>query len=289
MDMNPQRVRTAQFSTVRKGLDPAEVQSFLQSVADELERAQNQATAMEARARAAVARLQELPKDAGTPAGAASAASAPEAAPESATAGTAVVAASVDQSETISRTLLLAQHTADAAVAEARAEAERLRTEAEAEANRQLESSREVSETLVNEARAEARQVGEQERTAVEAEVNSMLARRDFLESDVDHLEQFLVDQRSRLRAAATQIINLAERVPDGLGEVRRPLMSGPGEESAEADPAPEADPASEVDPVLEVDPVPEGGSAPEPDQGELRLPNIARGVPPIVNPPADR
>ncbi|MFT6813292.1 MAG: DivIVA domain-containing protein, partial [Ilumatobacter sp.] len=50
MDMNPQRVRTAQFKTVKRGLDPDEVQSFLASVADELERAQNQSAAMEARA-----------------------------------------------------------------------------------------------------------------------------------------------------------------------------------------------------------------------------------------------
>ncbi len=60
MEINPQRVRSAEFKTVRKGVDPDEVRVFLSDVADELERAQNQSTAMEARARAAVARLQEL-------------------------------------------------------------------------------------------------------------------------------------------------------------------------------------------------------------------------------------
>ena len=64
--MNPQRVRSAEFRTVKTGLDPDEVQSFLNAVAAELERAQNQSTAMEARARAAVARLQELADDAGS-------------------------------------------------------------------------------------------------------------------------------------------------------------------------------------------------------------------------------
>ena len=43
-----------------KILDPDEVREFLNLVAAELERAQNQSTAMEARARAAVARLQEI-------------------------------------------------------------------------------------------------------------------------------------------------------------------------------------------------------------------------------------
>ncbi len=106
MEMNPQRVRSAEFKTVRKGADPEEVRVFLSDVADELERAQNQSTAMEARARAAVARLQEL-NEAGS-----TAAAAP------------TVDASVEESETISRTLLLAQRTADQAVASARAEAE---------------------------------------------------------------------------------------------------------------------------------------------------------------------
>jgi len=208
MDMNPQRVRTAAFRTVKKGLDPSEVQAFLHSVADELERAQNQATAMEARARAAVARLQELSDDGAAqgPASTQTAGGATTAAdtPSGDTAAGVDVSASVDESETISRTLLLAQRTADTTVAEARAEAERLRLEAE----------------------AEARQAGEEERAVVAGEVDSLLARRDFLESDVDHLEQFLVDQRTRLRDAATQIVEIAERVPGGLGEVRRPILS---------------------------------------------------------------
>ena len=64
MEMSPQRVRSAEFKTVRKGADPDEVKVFLNDVADELERAQNQSTAMEARARAAVARLQEVSESA---------------------------------------------------------------------------------------------------------------------------------------------------------------------------------------------------------------------------------
>ncbi len=222
MDMNPQRVRTAEFRTVKKGLDPTEVQAFLNAVADELERAQNQSTAMEARARAAVARLQELSDGASSQ----SDASAEILRPAAAAVEQAPVTASVDQSETISRTLLLAQRTADTTIAEARAEAERLRVEAEAEASQQVGSSREIAESLLSEARNEARKVGEAERKLMEGEVNSLLARRDFLESDVDHLETFLVDQRTRLRDAANQIVELTERVPGGLGSVRRPLLS---------------------------------------------------------------
>ena len=228
MDISPQRVRTAEFKTVKKGLDPDEVRSFLDEVAAELERAQNQSTAMEARARAAVARLQEISE------------ATPSAPPDESPATTAVpavdvapaaepvaeVSPSVDQAETISRTLLLAQRTADTAIAEAEAEAARLKQTAEDEATRTLDSTREMSERLIDEAREEARRTGEAERIQVESEVNALLARRDFLESDVDHLQSFIVDERSRLRDAATSILDLVERVPGGLGEVRRPLLS---------------------------------------------------------------
>src|SRR4051794_13685139 len=100
MALSPQRIRDTRFKPAKRGYEPTEVDSFLEQAAAALEAAQNDAAAMEARARAAVARLQEL--------------SQADAAPR----------ASADESDTISRTLLLAQHTADATVADARAEAD---------------------------------------------------------------------------------------------------------------------------------------------------------------------
>lgn len=210
MEMSPQRVRGAEFKTIRKGADPDEVKVFLSDVADELERAQNQATAMEARARAAVARLQEVSQ---------ASASAP------------AVEASVDESATISRTLLLAQRTADTAVAEARSEASRIVGSANDEAATTLDSTREMAAQLLAEARVEARRVGEGERTAIASDVEALKARRDFLESDVEQLELFLTEQRSRLRDAATSLIDITERVPGGLGEARAPLLSASDDE----------------------------------------------------------
>ncbi|HUS42485.1 MAG TPA: DivIVA domain-containing protein [Ilumatobacteraceae bacterium] len=210
--MSPQRVRSAEFKTVRKGADPDEVKVFLNDVADELERAQNQSTAMEARARAAVARLQEV------------SASGADAAP-------APVDASVDEAETISRTLLLAQRTADTAVAEARGEAARIVGAANDEAANTLDSTRVMSAQLVDEARSEARRVGEAERISIAGEVEALKARRDFLEADVEQLELFLTEQRNRLREAATSIVDITERVPGGLGEARPPLLSASDDE----------------------------------------------------------
>ena len=212
MEMSPQRVRSAEFKTVRKGADPDEVRVFLNDVADELERAQNQSTAMEARARAAVARLQEVSESA-------------------ASASTATVDASVEETETISRTLLLAQRTADTAVAEARGEAARILGAANNEAATTLDSTRGMAAQLLDEARVEARRLGEAERNAIAGEVEALKARRDFLESDVEQLELFLTEQRSRIRDAATSLVEITERVPGGLGAARPPLLSASDDE----------------------------------------------------------
>ena len=205
MEMSPQRVRSAEFKTVRKGADLDEVRTFLNDVADELERAQNQSAAMEARARAAVARLQEVNETA---------------------AATPHVEPSVDEAETITRTLLLAQRTADSTVAEAQAEATRVLAAAKDEAAKTIDSTREMSAQLLEEARLEARKQGDAERQSIASEVDALKARRDFLEADVHQLETFLVDQRARVREAATALIDVADRVPGGLGEVRAPLLS---------------------------------------------------------------
>src|SRR5947208_2995516 len=104
MDFSPQTVRSAGFKTVKKGYDPSEVDDFKEKVAAAIETAQNQATAMEARARAAVAKLQEVSQ-------------------QSTTTRDTGSRANEEDSETISRTLLLAQRTADSTVSQADGEA----------------------------------------------------------------------------------------------------------------------------------------------------------------------
>ena len=239
MELTPSQVTGATFRTVRKGYDPDEVSTFLQRVSRALEESQQQATAMEARARAAVARLQELsaaaeaaPPPAPAPVGEPTRFPAPGA-DEPPT-----VHVAADDAETITRTLLLAQRSADAAVADAKAEAERILTEARTEAESTLDSTREMSAKLLDDARTEARKASEAERVAAENEVQSLVARRQFLVGDVDQLEQFLIDQRERLRGAARQIEAVVERVPAGLGHVRPPALSAsdepPGDDTSE-------------------------------------------------------
>jgi DivIVA domain-containing protein len=237
MDLTPSQVASATFRTVRKGYDPDEVAAFLEQTAKALEESLQQATAMEARARAAVARLQEVSAAAEQQAAEKSALS--KALDEAGAPGSGeVVHVSADEAETISRTLVLAQRTADATIADARTEAERLLNEARAESEATLDSTRELSSKLLEDARSEARKATEAERLAAENEVQSLVARREFLVGDVDQLEQFLIEQRERLRAAARQLEAMCERVPSGLGHVRAPVLSAsddpPGDDTAE-------------------------------------------------------
>ena len=214
MDFSPQTVRSAGFKTVKKGYDPAEVNDFKEKVAAAIETAQNQATAMEARARAAVAKLQEVSQQV--------------------TSGTRDAGASLspsdEDSETISRTLLLAQRTADTTVAQANGEAESITVKARIDATTVIDNARAMADKLLDEARLEARRSADSERIKAENEVQALLARRDFLLSDVDHLEHHLGAQRERLRDAAVSLQDLIERVPGGLGEMRRPLLSASAE-----------------------------------------------------------
>jgi DivIVA domain-containing protein len=170
MAISPHDIRARQFATVKRGgYDQREVEAFRTAAAEALEHATQEATAMEARARAAVARLQELQQQ-------------PAAQPADAGPGAvAQRAVAPDEAETISRTLLLAQRTADATVADA-----------EREAN----------------------------------EIKALLARRDFLESDVDQLDQFLAAQRDRITAVAAALNDVTTRVGNGLGPMRRPQLS---------------------------------------------------------------
>ncbi|MGH9272986.1 MAG: DivIVA domain-containing protein, partial [Ilumatobacteraceae bacterium] len=230
MALSPQRIRETSFKAARRGYDQGEVDAFVEEVAGALETAQNEATAMEARARAAVARLQELSQG-GAPTDAAPTGTSAPAATET--------KAHVEESETISRTLLLAQRTADQAVADAQAEADQLRAAAQQDATGQLDGARADAAELIEAAKADARRDGEAERVRVEGEVQALLARRDFLESDVEHLEQFVMAQRERIVEATSELQALCQRVPAGLADMRRPLLSASSEPTDPDEPEP--------------------------------------------------
>ncbi|MEA3185789.1 MAG: hypothetical protein QOJ74_2266 [Ilumatobacteraceae bacterium] len=242
MDFSPQTVRSAGFKTVKKGYDQAEVDDFKEKVAAAIETAQNQATAMEARARAAVAKLQEVSQQVTS--------GAREGGPSA--------SASDEDVDTISRTLLLAQRTADTTVAQANADADAITVKARVDATTVIDNARAMADKLLDEARVEARRSAENERIKAENEVQALLARRDFLVSDVDHLESHVEVQRERLRDAAVSLQELIERVPGGLGELRRPLLSAsadsPSPSESHLAPPPTVDHAAPAEPSHDVD-----------------------------------
>ena len=237
MDFSPQTVRSAGFKTVKKGYDQGEVDDFKEKVAAAIEAAQNQATAMEARARAAVAKLQEVSQQVTSGSREAGASS-----------------VSDEDSEFISRTMLLAQRTADTTVAQANADAEAITVRARVDATTVIDNARAMADKLLDEARLEARRSAENERIKAENEVQALLARRDFLLSDVDHLEHHLDAQRERLRDASVALQELVERVPGGLGDLRRPLLSASADSGVSADVSPSTDNAVTVEPTGQAD-----------------------------------
>ena len=237
MDFSPQTVRSAGFKTVKKGYDQGEVDDFKEKVAAAIEAAQNQATAMEARARAAVAKLQEVSQQVTSGSREAGAAS-----------------VSDEDSEFISRTLLLAQRTADTTVAQANADAEAITVRARVDATTVIDNARAMSDKLLDEARLEARRSAENERIKAENEVQALLARRDFLLSDVDHLEHHLDAQRERLRDASVALQELVERVPGGLGDLRRPLLSASADSGVTTDVSSATEYTKSVEPTGQAD-----------------------------------
>jgi DivIVA domain-containing protein len=226
MELSPQAVAAATFKTVKRGYDPDEVRAYLVEVSASLESSHQQATAMEARARAAIAKLQDATQSGGV-----------------------ALAPVPEEADTISRTLLLAQRTADTAVAEARAEAASIAAKAEidavaltsraeaeaasitsvarAEAVTVVDQANATAARLVEDARAEARRTKDDEQLRAEREVHTLMARREALLSDVDTLEEFAARERDRLRSVSTTMLELADSEAGLAAFVRPDLAAG--------------------------------------------------------------
>jgi DivIVA domain-containing protein len=187
MELSPKAITGVQFRTVRKGYDPEEVRSFLAQLARGVEAVQAQATATESRARSMMTKLQEL--------------SARE---------------DPDPGEAMKRTLLLAQRTADAAIAEATEEARSMVANAEEKARAALAEAQSKGEQLVTDAEADARRAGSAEKARIDAEVTALKARRDELHAEATRIEALIVAQRERLVGVAATLTK-AIQDPSGL------------------------------------------------------------------------
>ena len=205
MELSPKAITGVQFRTVRKGYDPEEVRSFLAQLARGVEAVQAQAAATESRARSMMTKLQELSQR-----------------------------EDPDPGEAMKRTLLLAQRTADAAIAEATEEARAMVANAEDKARATLAEAQAKGEQLVTDAEADARRAGAAEKARIDAEVTALRNRRDELHTEATRIETLIVDQRERLVTVAA---TLTKAIQEPSGLVSTPL--------APRSPDPEVDPGA--------------------------------------------
>jgi DivIVA domain-containing protein len=247
----------AKFTTTRKGYDQDEVDDFL-------DRAVAMATKVEARLTQALADAEK--------AGSAPAAAAPGRSEEEIRAeidaqvekrvaarlaeieASAPQAPAVDDSaaaEEAARTLLLAQRTADAAVAEAKQEAAQILAKAREDA----EQDRRTAAAQLEQERAEARE-------RLTREIQALESARDGLRADVSALENHAEEQRLQLQSAVGELQRLLE---DPAAFRLAPAPEARAVEVPTADPAPLL-PAPPADPAPAADTGPTGSAGPEPE-----------------------
>lgn len=152
-----------------------------------------------------------------------------------------------ENEDMLQRTLLLAQKTADEAIADAQTRSKQMVEEAETRAY-----------ALVSEAEATARRMAMAEQRRLEAEVLGLGARREALLADIDNLERFETEYRSRLRRAIEADLQSLDQRPTvsagsrpSIHDVELPAPPEPARQEAPAasnPPAPPAAPPNEVD-----------------------------------------
>lgn len=271
MDVTPQLLHDVEFREAKRGgYNTQDVDEFLERLAVGLERQDAQLREARQRIEAAEARVTDAERRA---------ALAEQRASETS-----------DSDETLKRTLVLAQRTADAAIREAEEQAARTLGSAQDQAKRLLAEAQDASARARAQAEEEARAVHEETRAEVLEEMRQLEAARDQLQADVDLLERHLDGQRERLRLAIDQLQLLVDD-PGALGAVDRPVVAdvavppaeAPGLDAPEEEvlspwsPAegawePDADPEPVLAQETEAPPAP-AYREPEPDEGPATQP----------------
>jgi DivIVA domain-containing protein len=191
MELTPQTLHAVEFREARRGgYNTRDVDDFIERVAAGVGHLTERVRAAEVRADAADGRVVEMQRELDEVRRRSATAAAPEAS---------------ETDETLRRTLVLAQRTADATVKEAKEEA-----------NRVLSEAREEAARTRAEAEAEARRGAESARVAAQAEVEGLLADRDKLKADYDLLSRRIDEQRGQLRSGIDQMQRLLDD-PAGL------------------------------------------------------------------------
>jgi DivIVA domain-containing protein len=193
MELTPQTLHAVEFREARRGgYNTRDVDDFLERVAAGVGQLHERLRETAARAETAEARLIDVQRQfedvqrRGP-------SMMPTAAP--------VAAVAVNETDdTLRRTLVLAQRTADATIKEAKQEANRLIDEARAEASRTRVAAEE-----------DARRGADHARVAIEAELDGLIDQREALRGDLDVLNRHIDDQRERIRAGIAELRRIVE------------------------------------------------------------------------------
>lgn len=215
MDVTPQLLHDVEFREAKRGgYNTQDVDDFLERLAVGLER--QDASVKEARQRieAAEARAAEAERRA---------LQAEQRSSETS-----------ESDETLKRTLVLAQRTADAAIREAEEQAAKTLSSAQDQAARLLADAQETSARARADAEDDARRAQQEARALVQAEMEELEAARDQLHDDVDVLERHLEEQRDRLRHTVRELQMLLDD-PSALRPTEVPVVSDVRAPSPEA------------------------------------------------------
>jgi DivIVA domain-containing protein len=225
MEMSRDVIESFQFREARKGYDMREVDEFLEKLAVAFSQVEERAREADQRAEAAQSRIGEAQRRVA------------EAERRVAEAESQPRSSEGDETETLRRTLILAQRTADAAIKEAEEHAARVRAEAD-----------ELAETTRSRAEDEARRSVDEARQQVLDELRQLEAIRDAMRTDVELLEQHIDAQREHLRASVAELQRTIDD-PQSLRLADAPELSGAV--------VPDVAPAWEPEDVVAVDDAP--------------------------------
>lgn len=183
MELSPQAISSVEFDLVRRGYDPEQVRQFLTRLAAAIEEMRSHLVASDARARAAMARVQELSI----------------VQPTGATSG---------EAEAITKALMLAQRTADQTVAAAEVEAADKVRAAEEQAAVIVRNAEVSSSEILSKADTEGRK-------RIEAELATLSAKRNALQTESDIL-------RGQVAVMRNEIGDVIEELQRVLRSTRR-------------------------------------------------------------------
>ena len=197
MPLKPSDVANKLFDKAFRGYAMDEVDAFLDEVEGELTRLLTEKAALQRELGSDARPVTAAPADAVTP----SETTGPETTgPETEVPQTPAPAVGESQDAAL-RTLVMAQRTADQAIAEAREEAEATLSLARSQAESELADARTEAEELLEQARQRATELDEQVDERTSAALGALTGRERELETRIEQMRAFEREYRQRLRA----------------------------------------------------------------------------------------